>query len=134
MHLLQIWEWHLHYYMPLCRWPTLFGSNIHVINLVKSLLSANFDMKDLGETSVILGIKITRSEKRISLDQSYYIEKILKKYNYLDCKYANTPYDHSVKLFKNTDEGVRQSNYTSIIGNLWYAINFTRPDVAYVMG
>ena len=59
----------------------IFGSNIHAINSVKSLLSANFDMKDLGEASVILGIKITRSLKGISLDQSHYIEKILKKYN-----------------------------------------------------
>ena len=85
----------------------IFGSNIHAINSVKSLLTANFDMKDLGEESVILGIKITRSEKGISLDQSHYIEKILKKNNYFDCKPASTPYDHSVKLFKNTGEGVR---------------------------
>ena len=58
----------------------IFGSNIHAINTDKSLLSANFDMKDLGEASVILGIKITRSDKGLSLDQSHYIEKILKKY------------------------------------------------------
>ncbi|PNX67116.1 hypothetical protein L195_g063370, partial [Trifolium pratense] len=30
-----------------------------VVNAVKSLLCNNFDMKDLGEASVILGIKIT---------------------------------------------------------------------------
>ena len=112
----------------------IFGSNIHAINSVKSLLSANFDMKDLGEASVILGIKITRSEKGISLDQSHYIEKILKKYNYFDCKPASTPYDHSVKLFKNTGEGVRQSDYASIIGSLRYATDCTRPDIAYVVG
>ena len=112
----------------------IFGSNIHAINSVKSLLSVNFDMKDLGEVSVILGIKITRSEKGISLDQSHYIEKILKKYNYFDCKPACTPYDPSVKLFKNTGEGVRQSDYASIIGSLRYATDCTRPDIAYVVG
>ena len=32
------------------------------------MLSVNFDMKDLGEANVILGIKITRTEKEISLD------------------------------------------------------------------
>ncbi|MCI46089.1 gag-pol polyprotein, partial [Trifolium medium] len=41
-------------------------------------------MKDLGEANVILGIKITRSEKGISLDQSHYVEKVLKKYGYFD--------------------------------------------------
>ena len=49
----------------------IFGSNIHVVNNVKTLLSVNYDMKDLREASVILGIKITRFEKGISLDQSH---------------------------------------------------------------
>ena len=49
----------------------IFGSNIRVVNYIKPLLHANnFDMKDLGEAKVILGINITRFEKGISLDQS----------------------------------------------------------------
>ncbi|RZB51814.1 Retrovirus-related Pol polyprotein from transposon TNT 1-94 [Glycine soja] len=91
-------------------------------------------MKDLGEASVILGIKITRSKEGISLDQSHYIEKILKKYDYFDCKPASTPYDPSVKLFKNTGEGIRQTEYASIIGSLRYATDCTRPDIAYAVG
>ena len=117
-------------------WMTclFFWSNLHVVNIVKSVLCANFDMKDLGEANVILGIKITRSEKGISLDQSHYIEKILKKYNYFNSKPACTPYDPSVKLFKNTGDGVRQTEYASIIGSLRYATDCTRPDIAYVVG
>jgi len=103
----------------------IFGSNIPTINSVKSLLSNNFDMKDLGEAEVILGIKNTRSDNGISLDQSHYIEKILRKYNYFDCKPASTPYDPSVKLFKNTKDGVRQTEYASIIGSLGYATDCT---------
>ncbi|KAA0038407.1 Retrovirus-related Pol polyprotein from transposon TNT 1-94 [Cucumis melo var. makuwa] len=98
------------------------------------MLSANFDIKDLGEADVILGIKITRTENGIFLDQSHYIEKILKKYNYFDSKPAYTPYDSSVKLFKNTDDNVNQSEYASIISSLSYAANCTRPDIAYVIG
>ena len=112
----------------------IFGSNIQTINEVKSLLCNNFDMKDLGEASVILGIKITRSEQGISLDQSHYVEKILKKYNYFDCKLGCTPYDPSVKLFKNTGESVRQTKYASIIGNLRYVTDYTRSDIAYAVG
>lgn len=67
-------------------------------------------MKDLGEASVILGIKIMRFEQEISLDQSHYVGKILKKYNYFDYKSACTPYDPSEKLFKNTSDSVRQLN------------------------
>ncbi|KAL0533786.1 hypothetical protein IC582_028057 [Cucumis melo] len=112
----------------------IFGSNLHVINDVKSMLNVNFDMKDLGEADVILGIKITRFENGISLDQSHYIEKILKKYNYFDSKPACTPYDSSVKLFKNTGDNVNQSEYASIIGSLRYAADCTRPDIAYAVG
>ena len=78
----------------------IFRSNLHVLNNVKSMLCASFDMKDLGEANVILGIKITRSEIGISFDQSSYIEKIVKKYNYLESKPACTPYDPSVSRRK----------------------------------
>ena len=53
-------------------------------------------MKDLGEASVILIIKITRYENELCLDQSHYIEKILKKYNFFDCKPVCIPCDLSV--------------------------------------
>ena len=46
----------------------IFVSNIHAMNNVKSISYANFDMKDLGEAKVILGIKIARSEKGIYFD------------------------------------------------------------------
>ena len=38
----------------------LVSSNVNLLNDTKRLLSANFDMKDLGETSFVLGIEIYR--------------------------------------------------------------------------
>jgi hypothetical protein len=40
---------------------------IHVMNYVKSLFINNIDKKDLDEIEVILGFKITKSEKRTFL-------------------------------------------------------------------
>lgn len=38
-------------------------------------------MKDMGEVQIILGIKLMRSSTEdISINQSYYIEKIIKKF------------------------------------------------------
>lgn len=91
-------------------------------------------MKELREASVILGIKMTRSKKGISLDQSNYIQKILNKYNYFDRKPAFKPHDPRVKLFKNTGDSVRQIKYKSIISRLRYAADCTRPDAAYSIG
>ena len=36
-------------------------------------------MSDMGEANVILDMKIVREQECITLSQSYYIEKVLKK-------------------------------------------------------
>lgn len=53
----------------------LFGNDIGILSFVKMWLSKTFFMKDLGEASYILGIKICRdgSRKLIGLSQSFYI-------------------------------------------------------------
>ena len=79
----------------------VFGSNMHFINDVKSLLFRNFDIKDLGQVDVILGIKLIKKNDGMTFTQSYYVEKLLKKFNYFDAKHAFTPYDSSIKLKKN---------------------------------
>ena len=45
----------------------IFDLNIHVMNDVKSLFINNIDKKYLDKVEVILGFKITRSEKRTFL-------------------------------------------------------------------
>ena len=43
------------------------------------MLKSHFDMKNLGEANFILGMKITKKKcDEIFLDQSHYVEKILK--------------------------------------------------------
>ncbi|KAK4397572.1 Retrovirus-related Pol polyprotein from transposon TNT 1-94 [Sesamum angolense] len=100
------------------------------------MLSSHFDMKDLGEANFILGMKITKTGDGIFLDQSHYIDKILKKYNFIDCKHVTTPFDPSIHLFsvENDDDVINQKEYASLIGSLRYAIDCTRPDIAYAVG
>ena len=38
----------------------IFGTNLLVVNETKKLLSSLFEMKDMGEADVILGIKIRK--------------------------------------------------------------------------
>jgi hypothetical protein len=60
----------------------IFWTNLELINDVKSFLSQNFDMKDLGVAAVILNIKLIRGEDGITLLQSHYVEKILSHFGY----------------------------------------------------
>ena len=69
----------------------IFGTNIDIVNATKNFLNSCFEMKDLGEADVILGIKITRTLDGIFLSQSHYIEKILKQFGQFDCIPVKTP-------------------------------------------
>jgi hypothetical protein len=89
----------------------IFGTNISVINDVKSFLSQHFDMKDLGEADVILNIKLIKAKSGITLEQSHYVENILSRFGYSDCKPSPTPYDPSLKLHKNREKGTDQLRY-----------------------
>ncbi|GJY07436.1 retrotransposon protein, putative, ty1-copia subclass [Tanacetum coccineum] len=71
----------------------LMGNSVTMPHEVKSWLCKCFPMKDLGEASYILGIKIIRdrSKRLIALSQSSYIEKILKKFRMENSKKGYTP-------------------------------------------
>jgi hypothetical protein len=55
----------------------IFGTNLDVINEVKTFLYQSFDMKDLGEADVILNINLIKGENKITLMQSPYVENVL---------------------------------------------------------
>ena len=78
----------------------ILGTDMDVVKSTKDLLSSNFDVKELGEADVILRIKIIRNSKGITLSQSHYVEKVLKKFNHFDCDPVRTPYDPSIHLKK----------------------------------
>ena len=50
-------------------------------------------MKDLGKVEIIIGIKIIRTPIELKLSQEHYAEKILRKFEYFDCKLVSIPYD-----------------------------------------
>ncbi|KAL0319889.1 UNVERIFIED_CONTAM: Retrovirus-related Pol polyprotein from transposon TNT 1-94 [Sesamum radiatum] len=58
----------------------LIGNDVKMLGDIKARLPTQFSMKDMGEASYILGIKIyrDRSKRMLGLTQSPYIEKVLK--------------------------------------------------------
>nr|GEW37146.1 hypothetical protein [Tanacetum cinerariifolium] len=80
----------------------LMGNNISMLQDVKSYLGRSFAMKDLGEATYILGIKIyrDRSKRLIGLCQKAYIEKILKRYYMENSKRGMILMQEKLKLSK----------------------------------
>ena len=120
----------------------LIGNNIQMLETVKSSLRKSFSMKDLGEATYILGIKIyrDRSKRLIGLSQDTYIDKVLKKFNMQDSKKVFLPMSHGVSLCKSqrpsTPDEQEKMNvipYATAIGSIMYTMLCTRPDVAYAL-
>ncbi|KAL0433502.1 UNVERIFIED_CONTAM: Retrovirus-related Pol polyprotein from transposon TNT 1-94 [Sesamum latifolium] len=93
----------------------LIGNGVKMLRDIKAWLSTQFSMKDMGEASYILGIKIyrDRSRRMLGLTQSSYIEKSPK-----------------------TDEELKRMSdisYASTVGSIQYAVQCTRSDVAYAL-
>nr|KAJ0219335.1 hypothetical protein LSAT_V11C300134630 [Lactuca sativa] len=112
----------------------IFGTDLEEVDKTKKFLSSSFDMKDIGEAEVILGIRIIKGNNGISISQSHYIQKILKKFNFENCSPVSIPIDPSLKLLPNKGSPVSQLEYSRAIGCLMYAMISTRPDIAYAMG
>jgi hypothetical protein len=100
-------------------------------------------MKDLGEASYVLGLKIHRDQNKgiLGLSQQIYIEKILKRYSMENYKPENTSIAKGDKFsldqcpkteLKKLE--IHQISYASLIGSLMYDQVCTRPDIAYITG
>ena len=79
----------------------LIGNDISMLTMVKRWLSKEFFMKDLGEATYILGIKvyINRSKKMLGLSQKLYIEKVLKRFSMKNSKREFLPLKHDINFF-----------------------------------
>ena len=120
----------------------LIGNDIPALQSVKIWLGNCFSMKDLGEATYVLGIKIYRDRSRrlLGLSQSTYIDKVLKRFSMQESKKGFVPMTHGIYLSKEQcpstpDERQRMSKipYASAIGSIMYAMICTRPDVSYAL-
>ena len=71
----------------------LASSDIGFLQETKKFLTKFFEMKDLGETCFVVGIKILRyrSQGILRLSQESYIDKVLDKFSMKDSKPGDTP-------------------------------------------
>uniref|UniRef100_A0A2N9H6H8 Integrase catalytic domain-containing protein n=1 Tax=Fagus sylvatica TaxID=28930 RepID=A0A2N9H6H8_FAGSY len=72
----------------------LIGNDVGAMSSIKMWLSSHFAMKDLGEASYILGIKLFRDRKKrlLGLSQVNYIDKILARFSMQDSKKGFSPF------------------------------------------
>ena len=109
----------------------LIGNDVAVLSTVKVWLAGNFDMKDLGEASYILGIKLILDRKRriMGLPQAGYIDKVLTKFSMDNSKKGLLPFRYGLEFSKEQcpktqEERSRMDGipYASAVGTLMYGM------------
>ena len=103
-------------------------------------LGTHFKLRDLGSTSLLLGVEVmrNRADHIIHLSQKQYILNKLDEFGMTDCKSVGTPMIPSLKLTseqcpQTADEKAEMQNipYINAVGSLLYLAIMTRPDIAY---
>ncbi|RVX15691.1 Retrovirus-related Pol polyprotein from transposon TNT 1-94 [Vitis vinifera] len=114
-----------------------------LLHEVKQFLSKNFDMKDMGEASYVIGIKIHRDRFKgiLGLSQETYINKVLERFRMKNCSPSVSPIVKGDRFNlnqcpKNDLEMEQMKNipYAYAVGSLMYAQVCTRPDIAFAVG
>ena len=121
----------------------LASSDMALLLDTKRFLSSNFDMKDMGEASYVLGIEIQRDKNRgiLGLSQKTYIENVLKRYGMHKSNPNSIPILQSEKfgMFQCLEKGyeleqMKSVPYASALESIMYAQVCTRPDLALATG
>lgn len=117
----------------------IFTAAKHEEKRIVDELSTHVKMKDLGEASSVLGVKINRNRSfgTICLPQTRYIEGIIERLGLIDCNPVNTPVDVNQKLTAEMCATVEEREsmgkipYKECIGSLLFIAQISRPDISF---
>ncbi|KAK1863529.1 hypothetical protein I4F81_006084 [Pyropia yezoensis] len=102
---------------------------------IKTALQKRFQMKDLGEAKVMLGMEIYRDKElgNLKLCQGKYATQVVEKYGMAECHRTATPMEVGLQLVK-ADKCDDAAPYREAVGSLKYLMVGTRPDLAFAVG
>nr|GEW13513.1 hypothetical protein [Tanacetum cinerariifolium] len=110
----------------------IFGStNPRYATLFSDLMKSRFEMSMIGEMTFFLGLQVNQSPSGIFINQSNYVNEILKKYGLNNCDIIGTLMDIKDKLdLDQIGTPVDATKYHSMIGALMY-LTSSRPDIVH---
>jgi hypothetical protein len=113
----------------------LFAMSEELMAKMKENLRTKWEVTDLGKPVKIIGIKITRKERSITISQEHYINTILEKEGMQCANPVAMPMDPNDLLEPNPDgnEGDHSNSYVHALGKLQFLANVTRPDISYAV-
>jgi len=122
---------------------TFASKSVEALDGFVAEMSKHFKLRDLGATSFLLGIEITRNrpDRKLYLSQKQYILNKLEEFGMADCKPVGTPMLPGLNLSSQhspkTPEGKQEMEnipYINAVSSLMYLAIMTCPDIAYAVG
>lgn len=107
--------------------------SMSVIGALKKKLSLEFEMTDLNEVKMFLGLAIERDMEKgvLQIGQKQYLLSLLNRFGMGECKAAHTPIEVGLKLEKCTDSSKYTMHpYRELVGCLMYVTVTSRPDIS----
>ena len=121
----------------------LVANDLGILYETKDFHSKNFEMRDMGKASYVIGISIfrKRSQGLLGLSQKTYIEEILGRFNMNNCSAGIAPLHKRDKFSlmqcpKNDVKRKEMENipYVSVVGSFMYFQTCTIPDISFAVG
>ena len=117
----------------------IFTASVRLLKRFKQGLKAAFEMEDLGEARLVLGMQITRDKanRTLTISQQPFLRKLMKRLALTDMRTVSTPMvpNSTLKKAPTSHQASAQDItwYQSVIGSLMYAANGTRPDITFAI-
>eukprot|EP00286_Rhodomonas_abbreviata_P014033 CAMPEP_0181339602 /NCGR_PEP_ID=MMETSP1101-20121128/29358_1 /TAXON_ID=46948 /ORGANISM="Rhodomonas abbreviata, Strain Caron Lab Isolate" /LENGTH=1796 /DNA_ID=CAMNT_0023450611 /DNA_START=148 /DNA_END=5539 /DNA_ORIENTATION=+ len=102
-------------------------------------LKGKFELSDQGDLSWYLGVDINHNLGKgvTTLNQTQFIDTMLKRFNMDGCNPISTPAEPNAHLLKADQPSVPDKRFTRdyqrLVGGLMYLSSFTRPDISYAV-
>lgn len=107
--------------------------DINSLRNLKLSLSKQFSMKDLEEIKYFLGIRVIRDYNTIKLDQTSYINEVLRKFNMYNCNTVKTPLPEKLDFVGLNADEIYNAPSQNLLGCLMYIMICTRPDLSFTV-
>lgn len=114
----------------------LASKNVSDLDIVKTKLSSNFKMKDLGPVKKFLNIDVMYKKKLgvMALSQKGAIARLLEKFQMQNCSSVATPITNVKDLYYHNDAKLESNfRYRQLIGSLMFVMLGSRPDLAFTV-
>ena len=121
------------------------GSNPKETEQFRDLLKSKWEITELGEPKLALGINISRNREdhTISLSQTIKIDQLASEYGQQNARSVDTPMiaglqlrrpDKAAPVSADITEWIDRTPYRSLVGSMMYLAVATRPDISYAVG